>query len=83
MFCIPTVHVKLPDIIDTEFFFLKLDLVGFGSKFRGKVPNVIWERGGEKNDLDTGPRKEAEFKSQLSDFMERGTGVVYFFTRRV
>ena len=59
MFLVPTVHIELSDIVDAKLFLLQLDLVGIGSKFRSERSDVVWEGGGEENNLNPLARKKA------------------------
>lgn len=59
MLFIPAIHVKLLDVVDAEFFFLQLDLVGVWGEFGCKGADIIRERGGEKDNLEWLFGKEA------------------------
>lgn len=52
MFLVPAVHVELTDTVDAQFLLLELNLVGIGCEFGGERANVIWEGGGEEDDLN-------------------------------
>ena len=46
------IHVKLSNVLHAKLLLLQLDFVCTGSKFGRESSDVVWEGGGEKNDLD-------------------------------
>lgn len=48
-----TVHVELFDAFNGQFFMLQSDFIGVGGKFAGVAVDVCWERGREKNNLNS------------------------------
>lgn len=60
MFLVTAVHVELANALYRQFLLLELDLIGVRSKLVGKVPYVVRERSGKKDDLRRlRPRQEA------------------------
>jgi len=51
---IPTIHVELTDVVDTQLLLLELDLVSCGCDLGGVQTDVVWEGSGEEDDLVRG-----------------------------
>lgn len=67
MLLVLAVHVELPDVVDTQLFFLQLDLIGVGCDFCGVGADVVGKGGREEDDLE-----RFGFEVAIEDLSEDG-----------
>ncbi len=57
LFLILAIHVKLSNVFHAKLLLLQLDFVWTGGEFGRKISDMVWEGGGEQNDLDAFARE--------------------------